>query len=68
MRDIVMLGEKCGECGKNRWEAFSSHLRCPCGRKAWIVRYRDDVGGVRFRFGQGAELPEGYLGWSAITR
>lgn len=67
MRDVVMLGEKCGRCATNRWLSYQTHLRCEkCGQVLWIVRYRED-GGTRFRFGQGEKLPPRYKGWAQTT-
>ena len=64
-RDVVQLNTKCALCGKNAWHAYSSHLRCECGQRLWIVRTTDH--GTRFTFAQGADLPAKYPGWRAVT-
>jgi hypothetical protein len=65
-RYTVRTGVKCRVCSKDFWSAYNGYLRCVCGQRLWIRRYRDDTG-LRFRFGQGQKLPAEYRGWSVET-
>lgn len=65
-RYTVRTGVKCQICSNPDWIVYRSHLRCKCGQRLWIRRYRDDTG-LRFRFEQGQKLPAEYRGWSKET-
>jgi len=63
----VKTGEKCHGCGADFWQSLQGFLRCACGQIMWIERYRDDAGGLRFRYRQGARTPANYRGWSSTA-
>ena len=62
----VRTGQKCKACSKDYWLSVSGHLRCECGRKLWIERYRD-AQGLHFAYKQGSVIPKTFTGWLEAT-
>jgi len=66
-RRTIAVGCLCAVCRRDQWEVRRGFNRCRCGQTLWIERWKDDRGGVRFRYRQGSSLPTGYQGWLAVT-
>jgi hypothetical protein len=66
--DWVRCAVKCECCGKDQWYPFQGFNRCACGQHLWVERTKDETGGVRFPYRQGAMVRPGYAGWTHATR
>jgi hypothetical protein len=66
VRINISTGQSCEKCKKDIWFVYQGFNRCKCGQYLWIKR-TENGDHRRYLYGQGAELPKCYRGWSAVT-
>lgn len=67
-RYTVRVGKKCKTCGKDDWLAMQGFNRCACGQLLWIEKKVEPDESGRLQYVQGTVLPDGYRGWTEVTR
>lgn len=65
--DWVACAVPCACCGKDEWFPFQGFNRCACGQELWVERSKDEMGGTRFPYRQGPEMPPDRNGWMKAT-